>query len=173
MRTIRPVTCWGGALFVSAVFLDSLRFKFTGHETPEHIFTTLRDWSGIGLFYPAGPWIIGLAELLAAALLLAVPLVLVAKRADAGPIATSQAAGSLVALGVMSGAIVFHLFTPLGIATPTAWTDGVATETGPFLFVAACISWLLAAAILTFRFAEARRWVDARRGVAPQWTLAA
>ena len=58
------------------VFLDSLRFKFTGHPTPEHIFTTLREWSGIGLFYPAGPWIIGLAELAASLLLLAAPVIL-------------------------------------------------------------------------------------------------
>lgn len=147
---IKSVLCWGGALFIAGVFLDSLRFKFTGHETPRHIFTTLADWSGIGLFYPAGPWIIGIAELAAAVLLVALPLLAASQgRHVLGQ--ASQLAGAALALGVMSGAILFHLFTPLGIRTPTAWADGAVTAEGSALFVAACACWVLAAMIIVLR----------------------
>jgi hypothetical protein len=141
---------WLGALFISAIFVDSLRFKFTGHSTPEHIFTTLRAWSGIGLFYPAGPWIIGLGELLSSLLLVAAPLVLAltGRGALAGK---SQAAGALIALGIMSGAIFFHLFTPLGIETPVEWSGSTPTAYSPALFYSACASWAFAAVILAVR----------------------
>ena len=150
MRLISKYLPWLGGLFISAIFLDSLRFKFTGHPTPEHIFTTLRDWSGIGLFFPAGPWIIGLGELLSSILLIGLPAILLISRKTAlvGP---SQFAGALIALGIMSGAIVFHLFTPLGIATPVAWNGSVPTEFSPALFFAACASWVFAAAIIFLR----------------------
>ena len=150
MTLIARYAPWLLGLFISAIFLDSLRFKFTGHPTPRHIFTTLREWSGIGLFYPAGPWIIGLGELLASVLLIALPLILVlmSKQQLAG---ASQAAGALIALGIMTGAIVFHLFTPLGIETPTVWDGDRIVEQGPFLFIAACGSWLSAVVILLLR----------------------
>ena len=92
MALVKRLILWGGALFITAIFLDSLRFKFTGHPTPRHIFETLRDWSGVGLFYPAGPWIIGLGELASSVLLIGVPLLLLAT--DRKPlIGASQFAG--------------------------------------------------------------------------------
>lgn len=150
MTRLLSLLPWAGGLFISAIFLDSLRFKFTGHQTPEHIFTTLRDWSGIALFYPAGPWIIGLGELLAALLLIGLPLAFLAtgKKPWVGP---AQFFGALIALGVMTGAIVFHLFTPLGIATPTEWSGETPTEFSVALFYAACASWIFAALILFIR----------------------
>ena len=141
---------WAGALFISAIFLDSLRFKFTGHPTPRHIFETLREWSGVGLFYPAGPWIIGLGELLSSILLVALPLALIAAKRK-GLADLSQFGGALIALGIMSGAIFFHLFTPLGTATPTEWADGVPTKFSEALFYAACASWALAIVIMVMR----------------------
>ena len=138
---------WAGGLFISGIFLDSLRFKFTGHPTPRHIFTTLREWSGIDLFYPAGPWIIGLGELLSSVLLIALPAVffLINKNALIAP---SQFLGALIALGIMSGAITFHLFTPLGIETPTEWSGDQPIAFAPNLFIAACVSWVFALIIL-------------------------
>lgn len=150
MTRILSLFPWAGGLFISAIFIDSLRFKFTGHQTPEHIFTTLRDWSGIGLFYPAGPWIIGLGELLSALLLIGLPLAFIVMNRKS-LIAPSQFFGALIALGVMSGAIVFHLFTPLGIATPTEWQGETPTEFSSALFYAACVSWVFAAIILFLR----------------------
>ena len=150
MSLLKKIIIWGGSLFISAIFVDSLRFKFTGHPTPQHIFETLKEWSGIGLFYPAGPWIIGLGELLAALLLIALPVVfLITGKAKA--LAQSQFAGALIALGIMSGAIVFHLFTPLGIETPVEWANGAPTKFSSALFYAACASWVFAALILFLR----------------------
>jgi len=141
---------WAGGLFISAIFLDSLRFKFTGHPTPKHIFETLKEWSGIGLFYPAGPWVIGLGELLSSVLLIAAPIVFLATGAKRLAV-LSQFGGALIALGIMSGAIFFHLFTPLGIQTPVEWANGVATKYSPALFYSACVSWICAIIILILR----------------------
>lgn len=150
MTTLTRFIPWAAATFISAIFLDSLRFKFTGHPTPEYIFTTLRDWSDIGLFYPAGPWIIGLAELLSALLVLVVPLavVLMGRKATAHGL---QWLGALLALGVMSGAILFHLFTPLGVSTPVEWSGATPVASSPALFISACITWLAALLILVWR----------------------
>jgi hypothetical protein len=147
MSRIASLFPWAGGLFISAIFLDSLRFKFTGHPTPQHIFSTLKEWSGIGLFYPAGPWIIGLGELLSSLLLIGLPLLfLLTNRRSL--IVTSQFLGALIALAVMSGAIVFHLFTPLGIETPVEWSGTTPMKFSPALFYAACVSWAFALIIL-------------------------
>ena len=150
MNIIARLFPWAGGLFISAIFLDSLRFKFTGHPTPQHIFSTLKEWSGIGLFYPAGPWIIGLGELLSSLLLIGLPVLffLMNKKNLIPP---SQFLGALIALGIMSGAIVFHLFTPLGIETPVEWANGAPTKFSPALFYSACVSWVCAAIILFLR----------------------
>lgn len=147
---IQRLVPWAGGLFIAAIFLDSLRFKFAGHPTPRHIFETLKEWSGIGLFYPAGPWIIGLGELAASILLVVAPLILLAlnnkRLAD-----LSQFGGAMIAIGIMSGAIFFHLFTPLGIETPVEWTNGAPTKFSPALFYSACASWAFALIILLVR----------------------
>ncbi|MEQ8435140.1 MAG: hypothetical protein RIA71_12965 [Oceanicaulis sp.] len=154
MSRIRILAAYAAGLFIAAIFVDSLRFKFAGHETPRHIFSTLRDWSGIELFYPAGPWIIGLAELAAALLLIAAAL---AMRLTGRKIveAASQVLGAFIALCVMSGAIGFHLFTPLGIETPVEWAAGAPTAFSPALFIAASISWSFALLIIALRGREA------------------
>jgi len=150
MKIIKTLLLWGGGLFISAIFLDSLRFKFTGHPTPEHIFTTLRDWSGIGLFYPAGPWVIGLGELLSSLLLIGIPVILLITKKN-GLIGKSQFAGALIAFGIMSGAISFHLFTPLGVETPIEWNGDTPIKFSPALFYSACISWAFAVIIMFLR----------------------
>ena len=152
MSKFMKLLSWAIALFITAIFVDSLRFKFTGHPTPEHIFTTLRDWSGIGLFYPAGPWVIGLAELASSLLVLVIPLIFTWMKAPRNA-ARSQFLGALIAFGVMSGAIVFHLFTPLGIATPTEWNEA-GTEIlaeGNLLFYMACLVWVGSIILMTTR----------------------
>ena len=150
MSKLFEIISWIGALFISAIFLDSLRFKFTGHPTPEHIFSTLKEWSGIGLFFPAGPWIIGLGEALASILLVAIPLVLIFKKKKTLA-HQSQALGALMAVGIMSGAIIFHLFTPLGIETPVEWANGEPTKFSAALFYSACVSWVFGLFIFLFR----------------------
>lgn len=153
---LRKLAAYGLGVWIAAIFLDSLRFKFTGHPTTDHIFETLRDWSGIGLFHPAGPWIIGLSELGAALLIFAGPLLIhLVRRGDSGLAAVSQTLGGLAAVVIMSGAIGFHLFTPLGIETPTGWENGMVTDSGPALFIAACITWAAGLAIALLRGSEA------------------
>jgi hypothetical protein len=121
--------------FMSAVFLDSLRYKFTDHPNTQVIFGRLNAWAGTigadGLFAHTGlfsQYVIGSIELLAATLLLVGFL---------PRFRHLQAAGSLAALCVMAGAVSFHTLTPLG-------TDP--NHDGGGLFVAACVN--LGAAIL-------------------------
>jgi hypothetical protein len=61
-----------------------------------------------------------------------------------------QAFGALLSLAVISGAILFHLFTPLGISVRNA--DG--TYDGGQLFGLACGVWISAAIILWIRRKE-------------------
>lgn len=111
------------SLYIAFVFIQSLFFKFTDSPETQYIFGTLDAWAAslgfAGLFAPNGPfsqYVVGSAELVASLLLLAglftgrVPF---------------QAAGALLALGVISGAIFFHLFTPLGVQVVN--TDGSLT----------------------------------------------
>jgi hypothetical protein len=125
----------GLALFMSAVFLDSLRFKFTDHPKTQEIFGRLDGWaSGVGLpglFAHTGlfsQYVIGSIELLASSLLVLGIL---------PRFRHLQAGGALAGLLVMAGAVSFHLFTPLGVDP---------NNDGGGLFVAACIN--LAAAFL-------------------------
>ena len=159
MQTVIRLVPWALALFISAVFGDSLRFKFGGSPITEHIFTTLRDSLGIPLFHPAGPWLVGGAELVSLLLVLVLPAGLVflgLKRTAHGV----QWLGALGALGVMTGAIGFHLFTPLGIHTPgSVAPDGTLGDFSPALFVTACFVWLSAAAILFLRRDSVPSWI--------------
>ena len=101
------------SLFISIIFIQGLFFKFSGSPETTHIFTTLNSWAaGLGfdgLFLPPGifnAYVVGSVELVAALLLL---VGLFMKR----PLFT--ALGSVVSLGVITGAVFFHLFTPLGV----------------------------------------------------------
>lgn len=135
------------SVFVSFVFIQSLFFKFKGAPETVHIFGTLDAWAadliGIeGLFNPGGIFsanVVGSAELVASALLLAglflrKPLL--------------QLLGALLGLGVISGAIFFHLFTPLGIVVENA-ARGVESDGGTLFALAVAV--FLSCAILAWR----------------------
>jgi len=130
----------GLSLFASAVFLDSLRFKFTDHVNTQEIFGALDAWAASlgapGLFGHTGlfsQYVIGSAELVASTLLL-IGLTLRFR-----PLSVI---GALVGLAVMTGAISFHLFTPLGVDP---------NHNGGGLFTAACLTWLSMVTILILR----------------------
>jgi hypothetical protein len=127
-------------LFASAVFLDSLRFKFTDHPNTQEIFGALDAWAAgfgaQGLFGHAGlfsQYVIGSAELAASTLLL---IGLTTRFRPLGVL------GSLIGLAVMTGAISFHLFTPLGVDP---------NHNGGGLFMAACATWLSMVTLLILR----------------------
>ncbi len=126
------------SLYIAFVFVQSLFFKFADSPETQHIFGTLDAWAasafGVSnLFVAPGQinaYVIGTAELIAAVLLLA------GLRAGWR---TLNAAGALLALGIISGAIFFHLFTPLGV---------VVQGDGGLLFGMAVGVWLAAASLL-------------------------
>ena len=105
---------WILSSFIAFVFIQSLFFKFSNAPETQHIFNTLNQWAldsfGIdGLFIVPGifnQYVVGSVELVASLLLL---LGLFTKYKFLNPI------GALAAFGVISGAIFFHLFTPLGV----------------------------------------------------------
>lgn len=137
----------GLAVFMSAVFLDSLRYKFTDHPKTQVIFGRLDAWASqrglAGLFGHTGlfsQYVIGSIELLAATLL----LVGILPR-----LRHLQAAGALAALLVMSGAVSFHLFTPLGVDP---------NHDGGGLFTAACVN--LTASVLMLGLFRRREFAE-------------
>jgi len=134
LRTYTPIAY---SLIASAVFLDSLRFKFTNAPETQTIFGKLDGWAASfgaeGLFAQTGlfsQYVIGSAELVAASLLLA-SLVPALKRL--------RAIGALIAVAVMSGAVSFHLLTPLGIDP---------NNDGAGLFGMAVLVWLTSLAMV-------------------------
>lgn len=131
------------SVFGAAVFLDSLRFKFTDAPETQEIFGRLDAWAGsfdaAGLFGHTGlfsQYVIGSAEL-AASMLLIVGLVPGLQRL--------QSLGAAVGFAVMSGAVSFHLFTPLGIDP---------NNDGGGLFAAACTLWAMTLTLLIIRRAD-------------------
>ncbi len=100
---------WLLAIFVAIVFVQSLFFKFSNSFETQHIFSTIGDWMGtIGLpaflasgFAAWGGYTVGGVELIASILLL---------------FRRTQPLGALIGFVVISGAIFFHLFTPLGVS---------------------------------------------------------
>ncbi|MDB5470368.1 MAG: hypothetical protein JWR84_1928 [Caulobacter sp.] len=125
------------ALFMAVIFLDSLRYKFTDHPKTQVIFGRLDGWAGTlgfpGLFGHTGlfsQYVIGSIELLAAGLLI-LGLHPRFKHLQAG--------GALAGLLVMTGAVSFHLFTPLGV-DPNGDGGG--------LFAAACTNLAFAVVLL-------------------------
>lgn len=113
---------WLLQVVAALILFQTLFFKFTGAEESIYIFQKvgMEPWGRIGS---------GLVELAAVVLLL---------------IPRTVTVGALVALGVISGAIVSHL-TVLGI---------VVKDDGGLLFVLAIVVWCSAAGILLIRRKE-------------------
>ncbi len=129
---MKKVIHWALPLFIAFVFLQSLFFKFSGSEETVIIFSTIGTWmADIGLpqsfaegFSRYGGTVTGVAELIAAILVL-VPV--------------TRVWGALGGLMIMSGAIFFHLFTPLGVVRIV---DAAGNTDGGVLFFMACGVWL-------------------------------
>jgi hypothetical protein len=140
---LKDIAATGISLFGAAIFTDSLRYKFTDHPKTQVIFGALNDWAaGLGaggLFAHTGlfsQYVIGSAELAASALLV-IGLVPGMRRLNA--------LGAMIAVAVMSGAVSFHLFTPLGIDP---------NRDGGGLFMAAAALLLGSLALLVIRAEE-------------------
>jgi len=110
------IVTWALRLIAAVILLQTLFFKFTASEESVYIFSTvgMEPWGRIGS---------GIAELIAAILIL---------------YPRTTWLGSLLGIGVMSGAIFFHL-TKLGI---------VVMNDGGQLFIYALLVFLSCAALL-------------------------
>lgn len=137
--------------YVLFVFLQSLPYKFSAHEETQIIFTTIADWMktvGLGAIAPAfaayGGYLIGGAELLASVLII---------------IPATRRFGALFGLGIISGAIFFHLFTPLGVVRVI---DDAGNTDGGILFFMACGVWVACALLIWLCKPEPKRRNDYR-----------
>ncbi len=122
--------------------------------TTGHVFQYIEFKSGIDLFYPFVNNLTGIAEILAGAAILYRPTRLI---------------GAVAAIGLMIGAIGFHLSPWLGTSIPTGLLDDAAspwdaadfaTTTSSGTFVLAIISAIRAASIV-------RTELKARHGAGP------
>jgi len=137
---------WLLSLWIAYIFIWYLQYKFFGADGSVWLFTVLTDWLGFHGYEKVMRIGTGTAELIAAILLF---------------IPAAQVVGAALSLGIMSGAIFFHVVSPLGI---DPYGDG------GVLFTEACTVWAAAAIILWLRRAEAialarhlplvGRWLD-------------
>src|SRR5262245_45288149 len=118
------ISSWILRGIAAIILLQTLFFKFTGAKESVYIFSTLgmEPWGRIGS---------GVAELIASILLL---------------IPSTAAIGALLSLGVISGAIFFHV-TKLGIALSAVNDHGE-------LFALAVVVCLCSATVLLMHRAE-------------------
>ena len=128
---------WVGAVYIAFVFLWYEQYKLTGAEGSVILFTTLTDWLGFHGSEKVMRIGVGSAEVLASLLVL---------------IPRTQGLGALGGVVLMSGAIFFHLVSPLGV---DPYNDGA------FLFKEACSVWVSGWVVAWWRrdqfVAQARR----------------
>ena len=129
-RILRLLT-WPAALYIAGILLWYEQYKLTGADGSVYLFTILTDWIGIHGHEKAFRLFVAFMEI-AASVFVVIPV--------------TRVFGAAFALGVMSGAIFFHVVSPLGI---DPYGDGGA------LFKEACTVWLCAAFILAVRWRDA------------------
>jgi hypothetical protein len=124
VRALSLLLPYGLAACIAYILLWYLPFKFY----PESfLFQVLEDWAGFPWFEPYFRYLTGGVEAVAS-LLLFIPGL--------------QVAGAALTFGTMTGAIFFHVFTPLGI---DPYHDGGR------LFTEACTLWVFSLAIMVIR----------------------
>ncbi len=125
-RFLRLLT-WPAAFLIAGILLWYEQYKLTGNEGSVWLFTVLSDWLHIHGYEKPFRLFVASMEI-AASVLVVIPW--------------TRVTGAALALGIMSGAIFFHLVSPLGI---DPYHDGGA------LFKQACTVWLAAVFILVVR----------------------
>jgi hypothetical protein len=131
MNRIFKILPWLLAGYMAFIFVWYLQYKFTGHPGSVDLFTTLTDWLGFHGHEKAMRIGTGSAELVASVLLF---------------VPATQVVGAALGVGIMTGAIFFHLVSPLGI---DPYGDG------GHLFKEACAVWTSGVVILLIRRDEA------------------
>jgi uncharacterized membrane protein YphA (DoxX/SURF4 family) len=132
MARVHRLLTWPAALYIAGILLWYEQYKLTGNPGSVWLFTVLSDWLFISGHEKVFRLFVASVEITASVLVL---------------IPYTRMWGAALAPGVMSGAIFFHLVSPLGI---DPYNDGGA------LFKEACAVWLSAAFILLSYRAEIR-----------------
>ncbi len=142
------------SIWISYVFLISLTFKFTDDPETQHIFWTIWEWMSMTFWETIWNWftnywayLIWTGELIISILLIIPVLMYIAKllwlfKAKMVP-EYLFALWGLWAVMIMSWAIFFHLFTPLGVEV---------NNDGGSLFRAAVSIWGLWLALFVTHF---------------------
>jgi hypothetical protein len=124
MARVHRLLTWPAALYIAGILLWYEQYKLTGNEGSVWLFTVLSDW--LHIHGHEKPFRLFVASMeIVASILVVIP--------------RTRLWGAAFALGVMSGAIFFHVVSPLGL---DPYHDGGA------LFKEACTVWLCAAFIL-------------------------
>lgn len=132
MAFLKKNWTWLPAIVVAFVFGQSLPFKFTDALITQHIFDTVSAFLGIGEFSDAMRLGTASMELVATVLVL---------------IPATRVYGALLATGLISGAIFFHLASPLGIVVEYVEANGELVQV-PDLFVLAVLTFISAITLL-------------------------
>ena len=130
---------WPAALYIAFIFLWYEQYKLTGNQGSVDLFTTITDWLYLDGYEKPFRLTVATAEIIASVLVL-IPL--------------TRMYGAVLSLGIISGAIFFHVASPLGI---DPYQDGAT------LFKEACAVWVCSAFILACHrqelIAVARAWL--------------
>ncbi|PZW49088.1 hypothetical protein C8P66_103114 [Humitalea rosea] len=134
---------WIPAIWIAWEYGYYLQFKLPGAEGSVFLFTILSDWLGT----PGGekPFRLFVASMeIIASILVLIP--------------QTRVPGALFSLGIISGAIFFHVVSPLGI---DPYNDGAT------LFIEACVTWVASLSILVLLRGQIPLWIDRLRGLVP------
>lgn len=123
-RVLRLLT-WPAALFIACILLWYEQYKLTGHPGSTFLFTVLTDWLGFHGHEKFMRIAVASCEIVTSVLVLLPP---------------TRLLGALGAVALMSGAVFFHLVSPLGV---DPYNDGAG------LFTEACET-LAAALFIVF-----------------------
>ncbi|WP_286829760.1 MULTISPECIES: hypothetical protein [Kordiimonas] len=122
---------WILAIAIIGILAPSLLFKFGGAAEPAHIFNVVGEWIGLDFFKSTGQYIIGGVEALICVLMLK-PSV--------------RVFGAVLSAGTMAGAIIFHLFSPLGVTVK--WMENGEMQEDGSLFYMACVAFICSLIIM-------------------------
>lgn len=126
MHRIHRLLTWPAALYIAFIFLWYEQFKLTGNQGSVDLFTTITDWLYLDGYEKPFRLGVATAEIIASVLVV---------------IPATRMYGALLSFGIISGAIFFHVASPLGI---DPYGDGGT------LFKEACAVWVSSAFILAY-----------------------
>ena len=140
---------WAGAIYVAFIFLWYEQYKLFGAPGSVDLFTTLTDWFGLHGHEKIMRIGVGSCEIIASLFILT-PRV--------------QGLGAIGAIMLMSGAMFFHLATPLG-------TDPYGD--GGILFKEACSVWTTAWLVAWWRRGQLAEFARLVHLPVPRWAVEA